>query len=197
VATALSLLATAAPGLVPVAGTAVALACLALAIASADRMRRLAWGAAAILAIAASIRVAFPATPAGGIGAFLAARRGRGKLAATILAIGGYAGGQILMIGHDPLGNYASGRPLVAAVFLNRWRRAELLAWLAAGLAAVSMVLTPIVYAGFGVNAAYLGTETRTGAILLGAALLRSVRWLGAITLLADNKAMSFPARVC
>jgi len=61
--------------------------------------------------------------------------------------------------------------PLVAAVFLNRWRRAELLAWLAAGLAVVSMVLTPIVYAGFGVNAAYLGTETRIGAILLGAAL--------------------------
>ena len=61
--------------------------------------------------------------------------------------------------------------PLVAAVFLNRWRSAELLAWLAAGLAVVSMVLTPIVYAGFGVNAAYLGTETRIGAILLGAAL--------------------------
>ena len=77
-ATALSLLATAAPGLVPVAGTAVALACLALAIASADRMRRLAWGAAAILAIAASMRVAFPATPAGGIGAFADVRAALG-----------------------------------------------------------------------------------------------------------------------
>jgi hypothetical protein len=36
-----------------------------------------------------------------------------------------------------------------------------------------------------------------TAMILLGAALLRPVRGLGAITLVADNKAMSFPARVC
>jgi len=36
-----------------------------------------------------------------------------------------------------------------------------------------------------------------TAMILLGAALLRPVRWLGAITLVADNKAMSFPALVC
>ena len=61
--------------------------------------------------------------------------------------------------------------PLVAALFLNRWRRAGWLAWLALGVAVTSMVITPVVYAGFGVNAAYLGTETRVGAILLGAAL--------------------------
>lgn len=52
----------------------------------------------------------------GAIGAFFQAQRGHGELAATILAIGGFIGGQILMIGHDPLGNYASGRPLVAAI---------------------------------------------------------------------------------
>ncbi|WP_025916748.1 glycosyltransferase family 39 protein [Herminiimonas sp. CN] len=52
----------------------------------------------------------------GGIGAFLAAQRGRRELAATVLAISGFVGGQLLMIGHDPLGNYASGRPLVAAI---------------------------------------------------------------------------------
>jgi len=52
----------------------------------------------------------------GGLGAFFPAQRGRAELAATILAITGFVGGQILMIGHDPLGNYASGRPLVAAI---------------------------------------------------------------------------------
>ncbi|MEO6352622.1 MAG: glycosyltransferase family 39 protein [Burkholderiaceae bacterium] len=52
----------------------------------------------------------------GGIGAFFQAQRGRRELAAVILAISGFAGGQLLMIGHDPLGNYASGRPLVAAI---------------------------------------------------------------------------------
>ncbi|MDT4961233.1 MAG: hypothetical protein QOF87_880 [Pseudonocardiales bacterium] len=61
--------------------------------------------------------------------------------------------------------------PLVAALFLNRWRRGRVLAWLALGGAVASMVITPVVYAGFGANAAYLGTETRVGAILLGAAL--------------------------
>jgi 4-amino-4-deoxy-L-arabinose transferase-like glycosyltransferase len=52
----------------------------------------------------------------GGIGAFFPAQRGRGELAAVILAISGFAGGQILMLGHEPFGNYASGRPLVAAI---------------------------------------------------------------------------------
>ncbi len=52
----------------------------------------------------------------GGLGAFFPAQRGRAELAATILAMSGFVGGQILMIGHDPLGNYASGRPLVAAI---------------------------------------------------------------------------------
>ncbi|NMM38462.1 MAG: glycosyltransferase family 39 protein [Glaciimonas sp.] len=52
----------------------------------------------------------------GGLAACIAAQRGRAELAATILAVCGFTGGQILMIGHDPLGNYASGRPLVAAI---------------------------------------------------------------------------------
>lgn len=53
---------------------------------------------------------------AGGIAAFFSAQRGRGELAAAILAISGFAGGQILMLGHEPFGVYASGRPLVAAI---------------------------------------------------------------------------------
>jgi competence protein ComEC len=39
-------------------------------MASADRMRRLAWSAAAVLAVAAVVRLAVPATPFGGAGAF-------------------------------------------------------------------------------------------------------------------------------
>jgi peptidoglycan/LPS O-acetylase OafA/YrhL len=61
--------------------------------------------------------------------------------------------------------------PLLAAVFLNRWRRPVMLGWLAVALAAVSMLATPLVFARFGANAGYLGTETRVGAILVGAAL--------------------------
>ncbi|MGV8893000.1 MAG: glycosyltransferase family 39 protein [Burkholderiaceae bacterium] len=52
----------------------------------------------------------------GGICAYLSAQRGRGELTATILALTGFVGCQMLMIGHDPLGTYASGRPLVAAI---------------------------------------------------------------------------------
>lgn len=62
------------------------------------------------------VMAAAVATLLGGIGAFAAARRERSILAATILAVSGFAGGQLLMLGHDPLGNYASGRPLVAAI---------------------------------------------------------------------------------
>ena len=69
IATALSLLATVAPLVVPYAGAGVALGCVGLAIASADRMRRLTWVAAASLALCAALRVAFPSAP-GGIGAF-------------------------------------------------------------------------------------------------------------------------------
>jgi len=70
IATGLSLLATAAPGLVSVIGLAVSIACSALAIASAERMRRLAWTTAAVLALCAALRVVFPAAPANGVGAF-------------------------------------------------------------------------------------------------------------------------------
>jgi competence protein ComEC len=69
VATALSLLATVEPGLVLFAGGALVLSSSALAIASGDRTRRLAWTAAAILALCAALRVAFPAAPVNGSGA--------------------------------------------------------------------------------------------------------------------------------
>lgn len=68
-AVALALVAWAAPQVVPFAGAPVALACAGLAIASAGRMRRLAWLTAAVIAAAAALRVAFPAAPPAGAGA--------------------------------------------------------------------------------------------------------------------------------
>ena len=79
VAAAVSLVATAVPGLVTVVGLALALACGALAIASAERMRRLAWTAAAILAVCGAIRVVFPLAPANGVGAFADLRLALGE----------------------------------------------------------------------------------------------------------------------
>ena len=79
VATALSLLAAAAPGPVTIIGVAIALACAALAIASGERMRRLAWTAAAILALCAALRVVVPAVPATGVGAFADLRAALGE----------------------------------------------------------------------------------------------------------------------
>jgi competence protein ComEC len=79
VATALSLLASVSPGLVPLVGAACALVSAGLAIASAERMRRLAWSAAAMLAVAAAIRVLFPSTSAGGEGALADLRTALGE----------------------------------------------------------------------------------------------------------------------
>jgi peptidoglycan/LPS O-acetylase OafA/YrhL len=61
--------------------------------------------------------------------------------------------------------------PLVAIVFLTRLRRPLALAWLALAPAVASLGITPMVFDRFGANAAYLGTETRVGAVLLGSAL--------------------------
>jgi competence protein ComEC len=70
VATMLSLLANVAPAAAPLVALAVAAGCGVLAIASADRMRRLAWTAAAVIAVAGALRVVFPAALSGGVGAF-------------------------------------------------------------------------------------------------------------------------------
>ena len=70
VATALSLIATTFPGALTGVAAAAAVGCAVLAVASADRMRRLAWIAAAVIALAAPVREVFPATGAGAIGAF-------------------------------------------------------------------------------------------------------------------------------
>jgi len=79
VATALALLATAAPAVVPLVGAVAAVTCAGLAIASADRMRRLAWTAAAVLAVGTALRVAFPAAPASGVGGFAELRAALGE----------------------------------------------------------------------------------------------------------------------
>jgi len=70
VATALALLAGPAPALLPIAGMAIGLACASLAMVSTPRMRRLAWIAAAAIAVGAAIRIVLPAAPASGVGAF-------------------------------------------------------------------------------------------------------------------------------
>jgi len=74
VATALALLAGPAPALLPIAGMAIGLACASLAMVSTPRMRRLAWIAAAAIAVGAAIRIVLPAAPASGVGAFAGAR---------------------------------------------------------------------------------------------------------------------------
>jgi len=79
IATGLSLLASVAPGLVPLAGGALALISAGLAIASGDRMRRLVWIAAAILAVGAALRVVFPAATVSGSGALADLRTALGE----------------------------------------------------------------------------------------------------------------------
>lgn len=49
--------------------------------------------------------------------------------------------------------------------------RVRTFAWLSVALAVVSFSLTPIFFAMFGANRAYFGTDSRAGAILIGAAL--------------------------
>ena len=75
----LSLLAIVAPGLVPAIAIAASIACVALAVASAERMRRLAWVAAGVIAVAAAARLALPGTPFGGVGAFADLRAALGE----------------------------------------------------------------------------------------------------------------------
>lgn len=78
-ATALSLVAAASPVAASLLAIAVAIACGGLALASADRMRRLAWTAAAVIALAHAVRIVMPQLPAGGIGAFAEVRASLGE----------------------------------------------------------------------------------------------------------------------
>jgi competence protein ComEC len=78
-ATALSLVAAASPLAAPLLAIVVTIACAGLALASADRMRRLAWTAAAAIAVAHAVRIAIPELPAGGIGAFAELRASLGE----------------------------------------------------------------------------------------------------------------------
>ena len=78
-ATALSLVAALSPAGASLLAIAVAIGCAGLAVASADRMRRLAWTAAAVIAIAHAVRIAIPELPAGGVGAFAELRASLGE----------------------------------------------------------------------------------------------------------------------
>lgn len=78
-ATALSLVAAASPVAASILAIAVAVACGGLALASADRMRRLAWTAAAVIALAHAVRIVMPQLPSGGIGALADVRASLGE----------------------------------------------------------------------------------------------------------------------
>ena len=78
--------------------------------------------------------------------------------------------------------------PLVLVVALVRWKmRPRGVAWLALVLAIVSFGLTPLLFVKIGANRAYFGTDTRVGAILIGAAL---AAWLTARTAAIPNLAI-------
>jgi len=67
--------------------------------------------------------------------------------------------------------------PLVLVVALVRGKmQPRAVAWLALVLAIASFALTPILFANISANRAYFGTDSRAGAILIGAAL---AAWLG------------------
>lgn len=61
--------------------------------------------------------------------------------------------------------------PLLALLFIRRWKRPGVFAVVSLVLALCSMAAMPLVFSVFGQNAAYEGTGTRVGAILLGAAI--------------------------
>jgi competence protein ComEC len=77
VAIALALLAGLSPALVPIAAIGIAIACGGLAHVSAERMRRLAWVAAAVIALVCALRLIGPA--ATGTGAFADLRSALGE----------------------------------------------------------------------------------------------------------------------
>lgn len=52
----------------------------------------------------------------GGMLALFAAKRNQRDLSAVLLAMTGFLAGQVLMLGHNPLGHYVSGLPLVPAI---------------------------------------------------------------------------------
>lgn len=52
----------------------------------------------------------------GGMLALFAAKHNQRDLSAVLLAIAGFLAGQVLMLGHNPLGHYVSGLPLVPAI---------------------------------------------------------------------------------
>jgi len=78
-ATALSLVAALSPAGASLLAIAFAIGFAGLAVASADRMRRLAWTAAAVIAIVHAVRIAIPELPAGGGGAFAELRASLGE----------------------------------------------------------------------------------------------------------------------
>ena len=72
-ATALALLDGVSPALVPFAAVTIAIGCGGLAFVSRERMRRLAWTAAAVIATVCALRLVGPAA-GGGLGAFVELR---------------------------------------------------------------------------------------------------------------------------
>ena len=85
VATALAAVAAVAPTIATATAAAMGLACAALAAASAHRSRRLAWVAAAIVAVTAALRIVLPVTIADGAGAFGGLRTALGDPLRTLV----------------------------------------------------------------------------------------------------------------
>jgi len=77
-ATALALLDGVSPALVPFAAVTIAIGCGGLAFVSRERMRRLAWTAAAVIATVCALRLVGPAA-GGGLGAFVELRTALGE----------------------------------------------------------------------------------------------------------------------
>ena len=85
VATALAAVAAVAPTIATAAAAAIGLACAGLAAASPHRSRRLAWLAAAVVAVTAMVRIALPVTIPDGTGAFIELRAALGRPLRTLI----------------------------------------------------------------------------------------------------------------
>ena len=85
VATALAAVAAVTPTVATAAAVAIGLGCAGLAAASPHRSRRLAWLAAAVVAMAAMVRIALPVTIPDGTGAFTELRAALGQPLRTLI----------------------------------------------------------------------------------------------------------------
>src|SRR5207248_6134688 len=84
-ATALTAVAAVTPTVATAAAVAIGLGCAGLAAASPHRSRRLAWLAAAVVAVTAMVRIALPVTIPDGTGAFIELRAALGRPLRTLI----------------------------------------------------------------------------------------------------------------